>query len=191
MRVSVICVADRPERLPVLVWSLHAQTHRDWELLILDQTHDGSAMLYLDRTELPRSLEARITRQRIERLGDWGQYAKERATHQAAVTGDAFLFPADDAYYVPSALATFVAALEDDADLALCGWLYDLKGYAPMPPTPAVGHVDVGGFMVRRNAFLVHGWPDKSQTGDGQLVIGLLQAGARLAMVPEVLYVKS
>lgn len=203
MRVSVICVADRPERLPVLVWSLHAQTYRNWELLVLDQTSDGSAMRYLDT--LPETLDAHIAVERVERVGDWGQSAKERAARTATVTGEVFIFPADDAYYVPTALATFVKALERGADMALCGWLCGSirlsvaghkvhdngSGYVAKPPTPAVGHVDVGGFMVRRETFLAHGWPDKSHEGDGKLVLALLRSGARLAAVPDILYVKN
>lgn len=186
MTVDVICVADRPERLPLLVWSLAAQTHQDWRLLVLDQSVDGDVDRYVCA---PAHLEARITVERVGRVGDWGQTAKEAAASRVA--GDVLLFPADDAYYVPTALASFVTALEN-GDLALCGWLYDLFGYAPMPPVPAVGHVDVGGFAVRRDTFLAHGWPVKGQTGDGELVLGLLRDGrARLVTCPGVLYVKN
>lgn len=187
MRVDVICVADRPERLPLLVWSLHAQTHRDWSLSVLDQSADHGVARYLE--DLPPDLQARISYVPIMREGDWGQSAKEGAAQQS--TADALMFPADDAYYVPSALEQFTHALERGADVVLCGWLYDLFGYAPMPPTPAVGLVDVGGFMVRRETFLQHGWPSKQQTGDGELVLGLLNSGARLGKVYSVLYVKS
>lgn len=184
MKVSVVSVADRPERLPLLYWSLVAQTHQAWELLVLDQSDEGG----VERNVGVR--DARVRVMRVERRGDWGQSAKEHAAESRA-TGDAVMFPNDDAYYVPIALAAMVRQLEAGADLVLCGWLYDLMGYVPMPPRPAVGHVDVGGFMVRRTTFLAHGWPSKAQTGDGELVLSLIAAGARVATCPGTLYVKN
>lgn len=191
MKVSVICLADRPTRLPVLFWSLVAQTFEDWELLILDQSADGNVTRHLGEHWLeavasPRRVDVR----RIAQVGDWGQSAKEEAARTWA-TGDALLFPNDDAYYVPIALDEMVAGLEAGGDLALCGWLYDLFGYQPMAPRPAVGFVDVGGFLVRRGVFLRTGWPVKGQTGDGELVQALVAAGAQVAPVPQVLYVKN
>jgi hypothetical protein len=116
---------------------------------------------------------------------------KQEAARRWA-TGEAFIFPQDDAYYVPTALAEMVAALERDSggDLALCGWLYDLLGFAPMPPNPRVGHVDVGGFLVRRETFLATGWPDSSQTADGKFIEGAARSGARVVGCPGVLYVR-
>jgi len=187
MKVSVICVADRAERLPLLVWSLIAQTHQDWELLVLDQS--GQAPGVLQYVLLPDHVHARVRLWSVERIGDWGQAAKEMAG-QSLAQGDVLMFPADDAYYVPTALTRMVEAIEAGSDLALCGWLYDLFGYAPMPPTPAVGHVDVGGFAVRRATFLEHGWPSKGQTGDGELVVSLASR-YKVARLPEVLYAKS
>lgn len=191
MKVSVICVADRPERLPLLAWSLAAQSHPDWELVVLDQTEQRQAVRYLE--DLPLGpLTDRVTVMRVPRQGDWGQTEKEAAARSPRVTGDVLMFPADDAYYVPIALERLVRALEHGADLALCGWVYDLMGYRPMPPTPAIGHVDVGGFAVRRSTFLAHGWPSKGQTGDGELVVSLASTpGVRVALVPETLYVKN
>jgi hypothetical protein len=184
MRVSVLCLADRWDRLPVLVWSLLAQTHQDWELLVLNQSG----------ADVMRGCHVGDTRVRefhVPRIGDWGQSAKEQAA-LAHATGDAFMFPNDDAYYVPIALQRMVEALERGADLALCGWLYDLPGYVPMPPCPAVGHVDVGGFMVRRQAFEAHGWPRKGQTGDGELVVSLAaRPGTKVELCPQVLYCKN
>lgn len=176
-----MCVADRPMRAPLLYWSLVAQSRDNWELLLLDQSEDGRAGAFI-------GLGA--TQVRVPRHGDWGQTEKERAARELA-TGDVLLFPPDDAYYVPSALARITTAMAD-ADLVLFGWLYGGQGYRPMPPVPAVGHVDVGGFAVRRSTFLAHGWPSKAQTGDGELVVSLAQTpGVRLALVPDILYVQN
>lgn len=191
MTVSIIVLADRPTLLPVLVWSLLAQTYRNWELLILDQTTDTSAAKYCtEALEVAQARGHRVDLLPVERRGDWGQAEKERAAEEWA-SGDALLFPNDDAYYVPAALRLFVEKLQAGNDLAVCGWLYDLFEYAAMPPNTQVGHIDVGGFMVTREMFARSGWPNKGQTGDGELVQGFLRLGARVGLVPNCLYVKN
>jgi hypothetical protein len=188
MKVSILCVADRPMRLPLLVWSLMAQTHTDWELLILDQSERGYAAWYLGAL---LEQESRIKTVFVTRRGDWG-YVEKLAAARELATGDVLMFPQDDAYYTPNALAEFVSALERGADLALCGWLYDLFGYQPMPPCPNVGRVDVGGFMVRRSTFLEHGWPDgDAQTMDGRFIERLVASGVRWESCPGILYVRN
>lgn len=183
MRVSVICVSDRPERLPCLYWSLVAQTHEDWLLVVLDQTGWSVGQ------HLP-SDHGRVLYHSVRDRRDWGQTEKEKAVSWTA--SDALMFPADDAYYVPTALASMVESLEHNGtDIVLCGWLYDHLGYIPMPPQLAKGYVDVGGFMVRRETFLKTGWRDKGQTGDFTLLEDMVKAGAKISTVPNILYVKN
>jgi hypothetical protein len=188
MLVSVICVADRPERLPCLVWSLIAQTHKEWELLVLDQSDDGNVTKHLG-SALAASGN-RIATERVARVGDWGQSMKEHYAKSWGC-GDALMFPSDDAYYMPPALAEMGAALDYGSDLAVCGWVYDIPGYVPMPPAVTVGRVDVGGFMVRRSVFQRIGWPCKEQTGDGYFVEACVSRGANVAFCPSTLYVKN
>lgn len=184
--ISVICVSDRPALLPILVWSLVAQTHQDWELLILDQSEDGNATRHV--RDLRR--DSRIAVERVARIGDWGMSVKERAALTKS-DGNMLMFPNDDAYYVPRALAHVARYAAAGADLVLFGWLYDLFDYAPMPPNPHVGHVDVGGFAVRQSVFASTGWPTKDQTGDGQMVEHWAGSGIQVGMCPNTLYVKN
>lgn len=190
MKVSVICIADRPERLPLLVWSLIAQTYDDWELIVLDQSHDERGVDRLIPI-VPKPEDVfRIRVVKCDRNGDWGQKAKESAAKDMA-QGQVLMFPNDDAYYVPTALESLVKIMQQGADIAVCGWLYDLMGYVAMPPSTMVGHVDVGGFMLRRDLFLRVGWPDKSQTGDAKLIAACIKAGGRVGASSKVLYVKN
>lgn len=191
MTVSIICLTDRPHRLPTLFWSLLAQTWPEWELLLLDQTPDASATRFcVDPWRIAAEAGHRVNVLPVERVGDWGQSAKEAAALEWA-RGDALMFPNDDAYYVPTALESLAQSIKAGNDLAVCGWLYDLLGYTAMPPNTQVGHIDVGGFMVTRDQFVRHGWPNKGQTGDGELVQGFLKQGARVGLVPNTLYVKN
>lgn len=191
MKVSVICVADRPDRLPCLYWSLVAQTYKDWELIVMDQTdtYDDSVTynIPIDHRvgiHMPPCLK-------VHRYGDWGQTAKEKAAAGLA-RGDVLMFPADDSYYVPTALSVMLNCIVSlNADLVVCGWIYDHLGYRAMPPCIAEGYVDVGGFMVRRETFLKVGWRDKGQTGDYTLLSDIVESGATVAYEPSILYVKN
>lgn len=189
MKVSIICASDRPERLPLLFWSLVAQTYTDWELIVLDQSGDERGV---DRmiTVVPADTLHKVHIVKCDRLGDWGQTVKEKAALSRA-SGDVLIFPADDAYYVPTALGEFVRVIEAGADIAICGWLYNIMGYCSMPPSTKVGYVDVGGFMVTRDMFCRAGWADKSQTGDAKFLESCIQAGARVGITHGVLYVKN
>lgn len=189
MKVSVICCADRPNRLPLLYWSLAAQNHYSIEFIVLDQMEDAPYQcdLYLPKLKAPH-IDYKYYP--VKNFGDWGQTIKEMYATKFA-TGDAFMFPADDAYYVPTALGRLLAGLEKGADVTVCGWLYDLVEYKAMPPAMEQGHIDVGGFIVRREAFLKVGWPNKGQTGDWELIRALMLAGAVFATDPSILYVKN
>lgn len=192
MKVSVICVADRPERLPLLYWSLVVQTHQDWEFIILDQTgtfEDGVSNNIYSHYHYNNSRVK--TFPKVTNHGDWGQTEKERATLDLA-SGELLMFPADDAYYVPTALATMHDLFVTDmADVVLCAWLYDKMSYRVMPPSTKEGYVDIGGMMVRRSKFLQTGFPDKSQVGDHRMLHAMLNNGALLSVTSDVLYVKN
>lgn len=187
MKVSLVCIADRADRLPGLVWSLVAQTHVDWELIVLDQGN-GDVARHLRGWLASCTQMVRIVK--VAHEGDWGQTAKNAAARELA-TGDVLMFPNDDAYYVPVALAAMTGMVEQGADLVVCGWLYDQMGYYAMPPSVAEGRVDVGGFMVTREAFNKVEWNDRSQVGDAKLIAALIASGARLGKYDRVLYVKN
>jgi hypothetical protein len=185
VKVSVVCASDRPDSLPLLYWSLVAQTHKDWELLVMDQSYHGNVDVNIDRME-----DNRIQYYRGLREGDWGQTIKELAATSVA-TGDALMFPADDAYYLPTALATMAGYIGQGHKLVICGWLYDKMNYSPMPPHLAQGYIDVGGFMVSTELFRQVGWRDKSQTGDFTLISDLAKAAGSYISHSGVLYVKN
>lgn len=187
MKVSVICAADRPERLPCLYWSLVAQTHKDWELLILDQSYESVATFMFHERYM---LDSRCQAYAVNNHRDWGQTEKEKAAVELA-RGDVLIFPADDSYYVPVALEKMVRHIEDGADIVVYGWLYDILGYQAMPPSIVQGHVDVGGFMMKRRTFLDVGWRDKSQVGDHTLLTDMLRNGASMTFEHAILYVKN
>ncbi len=183
--LSLVAIADRPLHLPVLVACLRAQTSPAWELLVLDQG-DGECQLIADCAGDPR-----VRAFRVPRVGDWGQAEKARAARTRAV-GDVLGFPNDDAYYCPVYVERMAGAIRSTgAGLAYCDWIYDQQGYAAWPGAPAVGHIDVGGFVISRAAFDAVGWEERGQTGDGRLVERVLAAGFASVHVRGHLYVKN
>jgi len=189
MKVSVICLSDRPDLLPTLVWSLHNQTHKDWELVILDQTPTSDVCQNVNDILVQHKSQVKV--RFVERIGDWGQAQKVQAAKTVA-TGDAFMFPNDDSYYMPRALELMSRTLAmREKDLAICAWIYGKYGYGWMPARAKIGYVDVGGFMVTRKTFERVGWQSFTQTGDGEFVEACVEMGARVALIGETLYVQN
>ena len=97
-------------------------------------------------------------------------------------------FPNDDAYYTPEYIEKMLQAAEKGrADLVCCDWVCD-RAYTGRPK---VGQIDVGGFLVKRDLMLRHGWPDRGPTGDGKLVESLVAHGAKAVRMPDIAYVKN
>lgn len=183
-RVHVICAADRPRHLRVLLAALRVQTFEAWRCTVLDQSGTGECA-----AEALAAGDMRISGRPVVRYGDWGQTAKWELAQQA--DEDYLLFPADDAYYAPPFLQRMVAALDGGLDLVYCDWVYDVLGYGGMTGNPRTGYIDVGGFMVRRTTLLAVGWEDRSHEGDGHLVETLVAHGARHGRVTGLYYVKN
>ncbi len=190
--VSFIVLADRPQALRVLLAALEAQTEPAWEALILDQSDPDRALITTAYASHYTCRPERLSYHRVVRRGDWGQAEKFVAAGLAR--GEFVGFPNDDAYYCPAYVERMMR-WSSEADLLYCDWVSrsDLgrDTYVPMTGAPIVGHIDVGGFLVRRSVLLAHGWPDRGPTGDGALVESLVRAGARPLRVPGCLYVKN
>lgn len=190
--VSFIILADRPQALRVLLAALEAQTEPAWEAIILNQSDPDSSLITTAYASHYTCRPERLSYRRVVRHGDWGQTEKFAAV--AAARGEFVGFPNDDAYYCPAYLERMVQ-MAREADLVYCDWVScsDLgrDTYVPMVAAPVVGHVDVGGFLVRRSVLLAHGWPDRGPTGDGLLIESLVRSGARHQRVPGCLYVKN
>lgn len=209
--VTLCVLADRPDQLRVLLACLQVQTFQAWRAEVLDQTTEpqgrgGTAVqraTFLASTghcegcdgyRCQHRQDGRISYRQIHRRGDWGQAQKFEAAIRATST---FVgFPNDDAYYVPRYLELMVEALNrHQADLAYCDFVInsDMHGrpYQVYAAAPVTGRIDVGGFLVRRELLIAHGWPDKGPTGDGALIESLVKQGAKHVRVPMVAYVKN
>lgn len=186
--VHLCILADRPMHLRVLLASLNVQTHREWSADVLDQGIGSSAFEVVEQCWNPR-----VIWRKVARVGDWGQTVKFEAAQRARAEWVGF--PNDDAYYCPRYLELMLQhAQTHDADLVYCDWVSasDMGvPYVAYYAHPSIGLIDVGGFLVKRDVLVRHGWPDRGPTGDGQLIASLVASGVRHVRVPHVLYVKN
>jgi glycosyltransferase involved in cell wall biosynthesis len=186
MTVSLICAAfNRPQVLPVLLHCLRVQTHQDWECLVMDESPER-----VNLDVVATINDDRIQHVPCDRFNDWGQSVKRIGAEmsQGAVLG----FPNDDAYYTPTYLERMAGTLKrDKLGLVYCDWLFDIMGYVPWCAQPVVGHIDVGGFLVTREAMKHVPWTGAHQTADGEWVQAMVAAGIRHGKAPGVLYVKN
>lgn len=186
----MISTFERPTQLTLLLAALQVQTMPHWEALVLDENPRKLAAPVVEYFRDPR-----IRYVTCPHGNDWGQTSKFRAA-QTKARGQWFMFPNDDAYYVPTALHTFThTAIGWNLELVYANWLYDQMGYQAWSVKPQTGHIDVGGFMVKRDLFaraVAEGWWKTGvQTGDGEFIEKLVSSGAKHGRAPGVLYVKN
>lgn len=179
---------NRPHLLRGLLASLQAQTLTNWECLVMDE---GYAEHHEAAHIITQFGDPRITHYPCGPFrNDWHAEAKNLGA--AMASGRWFVFPADDAYYVPTAFAVMTATAEARGwSLVYCDWLYNQMGYVPWRVLSRVGHIDVGGFLVRRATWLDHPWTQRSQTADGEWIEQLVLAGVPHGSAPGVCYVKN
>lgn len=169
--VSFLVVSDRPNHLRHLIACLRVQSNQNWELIVLDQTNRCDCLPPV--TEVEALGETRVFYEHVPRVGDVGQSMQMAYTRFAR--GEFVCVPHDDAYYVPSFIDQMLwTARQGNFDLVYCGWLWNdadnTSPYRPMPGVPLFGRIDAGGFMVKREALIEDGWPERGEGGDGRLV---------------------
>lgn len=190
---TFLVTSDRPDHLRHLIACLRVQTNPNWELIVLDQTHRAACLKPVQEVEAIG--EARVYWEAVPRVGDIGQAMKMAYTRFAR--GEFVCLPNDDAYYVPTFLDQMLwTARAHDYELVYCDWLFDAadntKPYRHMPVAPQFGRIDVGGFIVKREALIEDGWTYRAEGGDGYLVERIASRWKHGA-VPDhhILYVKN
>jgi hypothetical protein len=191
--VSFIVISDRPNHLRHLISCLRLQSCQAWELIVLDQTQRADCLAPVKEVEALG--EDRVFWEAVPRIGDVGQSMKMAYTRFAR--GEWVCLPNDDAYYVPSFIDQMLwPARAFHWDLVYCGWLWNCADntspYRPMPGVPRFGQIDVGGYMLKRDALIEDGWTVRSEGGDGYLV-ERVAARRPHGVVPagHILYVKN
>ncbi len=111
-------------------------------------------------------------------------------------TGKYICFPSEEDYYTPVfGIKLLEHARRYKLELVYCDSLYDSRyigSYEVMRVQPLIGHIDKGGFLLRRNLFTEFpGTPDEeiATLCDGYLIEKLRADGISFGKIPEVLWV--
>ena len=180
--VSACC---RPSHLACCLFSIKAQTHRDYEVIVTNngQTHE--------ERQATSEVVVSLYDHRFRILeGQWPQcyYSSEDGARIAV--GEYLCFPSDDSYYVPFFAERMLAS---NADIIASDQAYSSiknhPAYYVMNTSPVIGGIDKTGFLVRRSLF--NGFPNKEigETSDGEMIVSLVAAGATWLRINEVLSV--
>jgi hypothetical protein len=118
----VVSAFDRPELLPVCLWSIKAQSHGDSEVIVTDNAIDAR-IAAKHRAIVAAMKDARFryvrTAGKIE-VSDC-YWSAEYAVKNLA-NGRWYCFPCDDTYYAPEfAQRMLAAAYKDNLEFVLCG----------------------------------------------------------------------
>jgi len=175
---------DRVERLPATLATLQAQTHTRFRASVLDE----------HPTRLASSIVGSFHAVRFSHrpVGPWRADWHYTVRHEAALRSGAdwLGFPTNDGLYAPVYLERMLAAA-DGFDLVACDWVYAHAGYQPWTVEPRVGHIDLGGYLIRTAAYrAVGGFPNRGHEADGQLVELLIERGYRVGLLRQTLYVQ-
>lgn len=185
----IVSCYDRPTHLMCLLASLITQTRTSWEIVICDNSKDGrNHSIYNAFRELPGVFYVHT--------GQYGCRCCYQSANCAAemwAKGEYLCFPSDDDYYGPRFLELMLK-YGDGADFIYSDYVDDSCGNecAVMHSIPALGHIDKGGFLVKRELFLAHKFAGpfgKDRPADGWLVEELAAAGARMVKAPGVTWV--
>jgi len=167
----IVSYYDRPDHLACLLYSLKLQTFRDFEVIVTDS---GGFIPNLETI-----VDVKDDRFRYIHTPTMDCYESANLAGGTLAQGEYLCFPSDDDYYGPRFLELMLLH-GGDADLIYCNYVDDSCGNecAVMNCLPAIGHIDKGGFLVRRALFQGFGRP-YSVSADGQFIEGLVRGGIR------------
>lgn len=138
----------RPEGLAQAMACVRAQTHREWEHLIIADGDDHAVASLVRGVDDPRVRYLHTP----ERTADWGHSQRNWAL--ARCLGDIVVQLDDDNLMYPHYLETMVEVFERDPDLAYVVCWIDRQGNTPLRPTlpPRYMTIDHLNFAIRREA---------------------------------------
>lgn len=184
-RVSFVAAGYQQQ--PTLVYSLLAQRHRDWELILL---HDGPEDCGL-ADKIRQLHDPRINYQATEqRSGAWGHPLREQGLQQ--VTGDFVVHTNLDNYYVPQFCEQMTAAFTSDLVALRCSFLTHYTQYRePCQAELCLGRIDLGCVMYRTAVAVAHGFPWRRLEADWDLVDAVRRShgDASIGKLDRVLFV--
>ena len=128
---KVLFIAPIYNYYPILVHALQAQTHDNWELLLV---HDGPNDLGLAATVAAFNDERIDYSETALRHNDWGHSLRRGALERIAQekSGDYIVVTNADNYYAPGFLSLMLNAFEDDTVVTCTAMLFTATADGPI-----------------------------------------------------------
>ncbi len=186
--ISFLVTANsKPEALAITLTSLNLQKKCSIEILV---SNNATGQMREDITSICEMCDVtEVQNDEPECYSATNMLAKR-------ARGKFLCFPSEEDYYTPIFGQKLLAhARRFKLDLVYCDCIYDSRyigSYEVMRVQPIIGHIDKGGFLLKRQLF--HGWPDTptlpiSSLCDGKLIENLRGDGISFGKIPEVLWV--
>lgn len=197
-QLTVICVAyKRYKEIPILIYSLLAQTLQNFKLVVLHDGYDEAMHELLEgfKSKHPEVIDYVFTK---ERYNDWGHTLRDIGIQMADT--EYLLITNDDNYYCPVFVENMFSAFQaNQADIVMCDMIHshNQPGGRHQPPyslfqtAPQRCSMDIGCFIARTALAKKVGFRDKGHDADATYFEDLIMAqpGIRIAKVPQVLFV--
>lgn len=178
----IVSCHNRPDALGCCLYSLKRQTMPHFEALVADNSPSDEVATHNER--IVRSLDDERFSYHLVRAQDCYRAAEFL---MPKCTGEWVGFPSEDNIYWPAYLTLM---LQQPADLLYCNMVYDPRyngRWSEIVVEPKLGHIDKGGFLMRRKWFTK--FPSNPTLADGLLVNELMRRGVTHAKAPGVLWV--
>jgi hypothetical protein len=159
-KVLFICPAF--EKFPVIIASLLAQTHEDWELWLI---HDGPMSEDMQLAIGHFAFEDRITVIEAPHSGNWGHVHRKDYLDKAAYETqfDYVVITNADNYHVPTYCEYMLSGFNGSPGTiaTYCSeMVHSYKAWQVIACRMERGYIDCAGVMIRRSAACEVGWND-------------------------------
>ena len=172
---------------PILVHSLQAQTHKNWELILI---HDSPNQELYDLIKTINDTRIKYMWTE-ERYNDWGHSLREIALQHISQESEFVVITNADNYYVPIFIEEMLAGFKDNTVATYCNMLHSHKRWDVIHAGLQCGKIDCGCVMVRKNIVLEFGWKYRDFGADWGFIRDVIQkyGGESFLKVNKILFV--
>lgn len=182
--VSVVVRVKYPaDRLESFLLSMRRQRYENFELIVVTDGPQLSVRMLCESESWTRHLETEKS------FGRWGHPHRQIGIETA--TGEYICLANDDNYLTPGFIEQLVMAMEDGADMAVCGYASKYAGYDAIAAGTEIGQADINSWMARASLVKANPFTGIDFDSDGKYVQLIALKANRVEMVDRVLMVKN
>ena len=184
------------DAFPEIISSLICQTHKNWELLLIDDNQTSTRTRDIVATVNDNRIK-HIPRPRLDAKLYGHPHRQWALQHlkagQLAPDADHVLITNADNYYLPNFLTAMVGAFANPSIVATycASMLHSYVGWKTIPCSLALGYIDCGGVLVRKQVACNVGWRSFEHSSDWTYFSDILakHPSPQWAKVEDILFV--